>query len=622
MTEQALPITILQASGVNPALLDHTLALRFDLKQLDSRITFSRASTAVYYDASTTAKAEENLWTYAANTIPNQNACAFSANAGTAPDGVATASLITPSNASGNHTGGYVSLAETLGLDYVFSFYAKANGYSLIRFGDAASGRVYATFDLTALTVSGTGGSIYVDSGIEDVGNGWRRCWVKWNFPTGTLMTPAVTPFPSGATPDVYGRASFTGDGTSGAYFWGFQVEQRSKVSSFIPTVASNTPITKYIPVLQTAAANAARFDHNPLTRECLGLFIEEQRTNLLTYSSDLSNAAWPKTNLAVNKEAAIAPNGTQTANKLIPTSTNALHYYYRAVSVPNNTYTYSAYVKAGEISKFNFYFNDSAGSSCNTVITVGATALTFSGPSLSGTVFSAPSFSYSYLGNGWFRVALTVTITGATTTSVALLMNDVGGTTTSFAGNGYSGLYFWGAQLEVGACVTSYIPTVAAQVTRSADSAIMTGTNFSSWFNAAEGTLVMEGVLGNGASTVKGYAALTDGTTAQRILAYISTQFPYVLIATSGVAQFSDYKPSVAVGSYPKIAVGYAANNCLFSANGSIGTVDTSVTLPTVNRLEIGSYAGGAGNINSTIKRILYFPKRLSDSNMQAITT
>jgi hypothetical protein len=53
--------------------------------------------------------------------------------------------------------------------------------------------------------------------------------------------------------------------------------------------------------------------------------------------------------------------------------------------------------------------------------------------------------------------------------------------------------IYAWGAQVEAGAFATSYIPTVASQVTRSADSAVMTGTNFSSWYNASEGTFYCE---------------------------------------------------------------------------------------------------------------------------------
>ena len=86
------------------------------------------------------------------------------------------------------------------------------------------------------------------------------------------LFALAVTPIPTGATANIYGQVTGTGDGTSGVYFWGFQVEQRSALTALTQTTTA--PITNYIPALQTAAANVARFDNDPVTGESKGLLM------------------------------------------------------------------------------------------------------------------------------------------------------------------------------------------------------------------------------------------------------------------------------------------------------------------------------------------------------------
>jgi hypothetical protein len=82
--------------------------------------------------------------------------------------------------------------------------------------------------------------------------------------------------------------------------------------------------------LIEVVASNSPRIDFDPATQVCKGLLIEEQRTNLLTYSENFDNAAWGKQSVTVNANAAIAPDGTLTADKLIESTTNAVHYVYR----------------------------------------------------------------------------------------------------------------------------------------------------------------------------------------------------------------------------------------------------------------------------------------------------
>ena len=70
--------------------------------------------------------------------------------------------------------------------------------------------------------------------------------------------------------------------------------------------------------LIKTAVADAPRFDHDPVTGESLGLLIEEERTNLFTYSEEFDDATWLKSNATVTANDAVAPDGTSTADKLI----------------------------------------------------------------------------------------------------------------------------------------------------------------------------------------------------------------------------------------------------------------------------------------------------------------
>ncbi|WP_211296894.1 phage head spike fiber domain-containing protein, partial [Malikia granosa] len=241
-------------------------------KALDPRITFSRASAATYYDGKTVAKAEENLfissqlfssagWVLAYSSIVS--------NSSVAPDGTATATKLLADN-SQNYHGIRQGLSLPAGNVYTVSVYAKAAEFSKLYFSDLANGRVAARFDLVSLSSDNPASSPgYLASSVSDIGGGWRRCVVTFSAGSSTISL-GFTGYPdTGANLGLYG-ANYTGDGTSGIYIWGAQLEQRSQVTAYTPTTTQ--PIINYIPVLQTALAGVPRFDHNPVTGESLGL--------------------------------------------------------------------------------------------------------------------------------------------------------------------------------------------------------------------------------------------------------------------------------------------------------------------------------------------------------------
>jgi len=241
--------------------------------------------------------------------------------------------------------------------------------------------------------------------------------------------------------------------------------------------------------VLRTAASGVPRIDHDPTTGECKGLLIEEARTNLLKYSQDFDNAAWTKARSTITANAATAPDGTMTADKLVEdTTASDTHLFYSAsYAATGITLTASIYAKAAERSRVRIDISNFLSGSATATFNLSAGST--SGVGSSTGDYTDVSATCTSVGNGWFRCTLTATKGSANSTNIVVAhLNN--GTTSTYTGDGTSGLYIWGAQLEVGTFPTSYIPTTSAAATRAADVASMSGTNFSEWANSV-GTIL-----------------------------------------------------------------------------------------------------------------------------------
>jgi hypothetical protein len=396
----------------------------------------------------------------------------------------------------------------------------------------------------------------------------------------------------------------YAGSVSTDIYLWGAQLEQRSSITAYTPTTTQ--PITNYIPVLQTAAAGVPCIDHDPLNGECKGLLVWEQRTNLAVRSEEFSTASWSKAGASVEANVIVAPDGTLTGDLL--TSSNAAGYVYPSSSLlaaaGGGTFTYSVYAKAGNVSSFALLV--SSGSYQGNFDLSSGTAST---ASANTTVSITP------VGNGWYRCSMTCASVQNAAYSELQIGRIASGKT----------LYLWGAQFEAGAFPTSYIKTETSQVTRSADSAGMTGTNFSSWFRADEGSVSAEvsWLAGSEANAFQRYAlALSDlNTTNERIALYNYNGAGgwYMAVGDVGQANVS----GVANTALPvRSAFAYATNNSAGSVNGSAPVTDTSCKVPnTISRLSIGGLVPAGNAINGHIKKLAYYPKRLSNSELQALT-
>jgi prepilin-type N-terminal cleavage/methylation domain-containing protein len=367
-------------------------------------------------------------------------------------------------------------------------------------------------------------------------------------------------------------------------------------------TFTRNSPAT-YVGedgLIKTAAVNEPRFDYDPTTGESLGLLVEEGRTNLVVNSN--SYGAWSgnvvTTPLPTNNvPSVVAPDGTNTAWQYPESATSYLQRNYTVLT--NTDYTWSFFAKQGPVSS--------------------NIQLSLSGPFPSGAISEnvynwntdvlSPGWSKINYPNGWIRFWRTFN-TGSNT---LFLFRMTGGGVTD------SG-YFWGAQLEVGAFPTSYIPTTTTAVTRSADVASITGTNFSisengGWFNQNEGTFYA-------------YASrYNTGSSSARIVSNQDPTAAYIVLNPSNnVRSFDGTNISAGSSSTPPAFVNavsvYTPTQKKVGANGNIsGFIDRSSDFPLTpaTSLRLGATSGN-NTYNGHITRLTYWPISIPNTQLQRL--
>ena len=350
---------------------------------------------------------------------------------------------------------------------------------------------------------------------------------------------------------------------------------------------------------------------------------IEEQRTNVSLYSEQFENAYWQvKSNLSVAVNTVVSPDGSLDGDKLVESTANGQHW----IGVPTTdtitsgvAYTLSVYAKQAE--RGYIYIQGDAGSG-----RLGGGA---SFNLTDGTVFSVAAGSTATItsvGNGWYRCAVTSTAssTGTAYPYFGLRQNSAPATAV-YTGDGWSGLYIWGAQFETGSFATSYIATVASQVTRAADSASMTGANFSSWYNQAEGSVYAElNYSGSSGLAFEFYQTTSVSNRWYTLANNGSNRAQFVMRPLGSVqAELIDSGVNNPPNTMTKIAGAYKVNDFAFSQNGRSPITDTSGYVTNdLNQLVFGNTSAGNVPLNGRIKKLAYYPLRISNINLQALTS
>ena len=478
-------------------------------------------------------------------------------NTTVAPDGNTSAeAIVENTTASQFHYMNQTLTKAPISQTYTFSFYIKNLGGREVAFtfsDNVASGVAGRFSPALGTVVSQTGaygtGFTSIPATITSVGNGWYRC-------TGGCTTNSATQL--GVQVSLHnvslGTNVYTGDGTSGAYVWGLVLEQGAVASTY---------------------TNAGT------------------RTNLLTYSEQFDNAAWPKAiGVTLTPNTTVAPDGNTTADKLIEGTALQQHLISQSIGVitAGASYTFSVYAKAAERTKIALtsqaepyvVFDLSAG----TVVQTG-------GATTTATITS--------VGNGWYRCC--ATFAKQNTTGQFHMMPWT--TTNNYTGNGASGLYVWGAMVEVGSTATPYISTTSAA--RTVTDLLPFSVLMEYEPPSVNSGAVLWGIAASDGFATSAYLSALTGSNLTFNDMNGGIQSPVVAMTPTLVAG-QIVRGGVSFGPIKKTALG---------TRGGVKTALTSPQPATV--MYLGASPWGGGNyLNGWIRDFELMPRELSEAELQ----
>jgi len=624
-------------------------------KTLDSRITFYRDSIATYYDSKGIIRyanineprfdhdpdtgeskgllieeQRKNAHLSKTNTFEfdyNGGNAYYKLNAGISPDGRYNAAKICEASTNAAHAYDAYTVFESSGTGTASIFVKPAGRQGVyLAYYDAFGGQTIAS---TYFILVGDGEASNSDGTIQKLSNGWYRITRTWPSiaNNGSVLRIGLT---TGASAGGnYGTASYQGDGQSGILIWGTQQESAAFATSYIPAdnrFTSRSSAATYhdeTGVLRTAPINSPRYGYKYDGRKWVetGLILEGSATNIaknLNYWGFEVSDNQARGSFTTDTP---APDGSYTATRFdfsgISTNTWGDAIWFPGVNYAGTTKTFSVWVK---------------GTAGETV------AIRLDGQGGGG------GYNLITLTGDWQREYVTYTYESAYSVTASLrigirALGTEAGTATSF--------YVWGAQLEEGFVMSSYIyqpsSSSSASVTRSADVASsvaytreqdvaeMQGVEYADWNREEEGTFYTEhqtlydietisenyrllerhnGVTGNSVSILH-----NAGTNQLNAGVIVDTGWQALLGVTSPYGEIDKH-------TLWKISLGFKKDDFGVSMQGSPTVSDTSGSTPIDNHtLQIGGNYARDGALNGHIKLIKFYPERLSNAELQALT-
>ena len=349
---------------------------------------------------------------------------------------------------------------------------------------------------------------------------------------------------------------------------------------------------------------NQSRLNYDLLNGKvvnCPHYLLEPASTNSVTYSENFSQ--WQLIGITVTSNSLISPDGSLNASKLVATSGSSNKVI--AQGITPNTYTASVFAKKGE---FEGLFLGTG--------TVGA-FFNLNTHTFRGSYQSSPtSYKIENYGNGWYRYS--ITFTQSANDNLYIGVNDNVSNTLAVTGNGTSGIYTFGAQLEALTYPTSYIPTNGTAITRAAESA--TGSGDATTFNDSEGVLMAEISALDNDGTNK-YIGLTDGTTSNRInIIYDSANKLIGFVSgSSGIESVVD------ITIFSKCAFKYKSGDNAFWVNGfkTGGNTDTISSTGLDDISYNTAYPSNTGSpFYGKTRELQYFDSALTDAQLETLTS
>jgi hypothetical protein len=509
-------------------------------------------------------------------------------NSAISPDGTMNADLIEftpPSNVDYSICRKTISLNNSLS----GSIYLKA-------FDESQVGKKVGIYIVKVGDVQGT---------VLTLTNEWQRVIIS-------RTNDAYVEFTFGKGRTTWATGGITqSESASKFYAWGAQLEVGNAATEYIPTVASVR--TKFAGITQdgSSASNIPRLDYT--NGSCPSILVEPQRTNLVTYSEQFDNAIWIPTSATITANSVISPSGilnadTFSGNGVINgfrllgcTSTSAVGVTSISVFAKKNTNNFIQLIGGSTVFGVNVWANFDLNNGTL------------------GTIGSATTAKIENYGNGWYRCTIigTSTLAGSPSFNIGLVTSAT--SVRAESNTLTTSVFLWGAQMELGANATSYIPTTTATVTRNAD--VISKTGISSLIGQTEGTLFVdvnykaEGIqknylnLGTSTSSYIAIGARTNNKIAMEVLNSV------VQVNASSTATYS-------TNQRLKIAMTYKLNDFKLYVNGILQATDTIGTVPAKAEVYLGSYGNGTNQSMDGINLAAIYKTVLTDEQLIQLTT
>lgn len=399
------------------------------------------------------------------------------------------------------------------------------------------------------------------------------------------------------------GTNSYQGDGSSGLYVYKSQLTESSKPLPYVAT--TSTAVTE-------AFAESPRFAYNPVSGEAEGVLVERGSTNLVVRSQEADDPAWTKVRSSVTADVMRAPDGTYSADKLIEDATAANTHIISigASFTSGTTYTASIYTKAGERNEC-YLLLESAAFGVN--VRYDFTDLE-AGTIVETTAGTNSSASIEYLFDGWYRISITA---DAIATSAAGFRFGLSNGTSTYDGDGSSGMFIWQAQVEASPYPTSSIHTIGSTVSRSADDLdLKSPSAHPNIETGQELTLFAEmRTLSNNTHPTDNRTVISTGSTGARFnLIRIDSTIDYYNYYRAGASDRGALNSDTSLSH--KITATSSKSNLVSVYQDGVLT-DSDTKAPSVSGIVqdayIGRFSSSAGYFDGYIKRISVYDVELT---------
>lgn len=360
--------------------------------------------------------------------------------------------------------------------------------------------------------------------------------------------------------------------------------------------------------IIRTAADNEARFDHDS-DGNSLGLLIEESRTNYFPYSESLSTSAI-FTGASFTSTTESDPSNGSNACTLTEDTGTSTHRF-------NGYFTDFANGGTGQYS-YTFFAKPNGRTKCQIKRRTSFIDLFEHDYELTGEGVASGGGVILKLSNGWYKLTGTFNVTNTSNTGINFALADGTGNV-NYTGDGTSGMILFGKQIEKGSFPTSYVPTTSSTLTRSADIASMTGTNFSSWYNQSEGTVFIDlptnlSSVGNNDAMFSFHNGSTNRVNPQWVT------YSWFWLAAGTQVAIDPYVSSTSTAG--KYAFSFDSSNIAATYNGqTTNTVTSSSLVQDVTGLRFFTEWNGGRQVYGHISRFAYYPVRLTDEQLQTLT-